>query len=507
MIRRSGILLASLAVLSLASPALATISYTPARPNIDQAVTFNISVGFGSVDPGSVLWRFGDGATASGQIMVQHVFGRIGTFTVQCHYYHAFSVASGVWVDEETALTVVEDRSVSAKPSNPQVNQAVAFTAVNFLSASIRWSFGDGTPAVMGGAAINHAFTRPGIFVVAARDKGGAGLVDITATVSVAVDISRRSIAFAPAMPVARQPVTFTAVNFYTTDIRWDFGDGTPAVSGGPTSTHAFVATGLYTVQAWDWNGLGGGPTSITIRVEQPTGPTAPFQIFFLQLRFEDGLSYKVVPRGFAGLTAFADIKYEGTGLFQAQWLVDGMPFQTASQALPFAEATTLNSGRIPALPTSMTGMHEVSLRILSPASTLTMPIIRYFVSAETGTPPLRGLNLQVATVEGLKGVASELRLDSLRIPAGTYFILNGSVTYAQAAPIRYGLLRIHLGDDLADQQILRDLKPAETRGFTTSIFNPTPEGKFIYITLYDISDPNAPKLLYLKKIAILPND
>jgi PKD repeat protein len=500
-------LLSLLAVLALASPALATITFTPVRPNVDQAVTFSISVSFGNIDAGSVLWRFGDGTTASGQITVPHIFGRTGTFTVQCHYYQMFSLTSGVWVDEDIVLTVVENRSVSAMPSNPQVNQAVTFTALNFLSSSILWNFGDGSPSGLGGTTVNHAYTRPGLVVTSAKDNGGAGLATLTTAVTVGVDITRRSLTFAPANPVPLQTVTFSAVNFYTGDIRWDFGDGSPAVTGGPTSTHAYAATGLYTVQAWDWDGAYGGPTLITIKVGRPIGPTAPFQIFFLQLRFEDGLSYKVVPRGYAGLTAFADVKYEGTGLFQAQWLVDGMPFQAVSQALPFAEATTLQSGRIPALPTQMPGMHEVSLRILSPASALTMPIIRYFVSAETGTPPLRGLNLQVATVEGLKGVVSELRLDRLRIPAGTYFILNGSVTYAQAAPIRYGLLRIHLGDELADQQILRDLRPAETRGFTTSIFNPTPEGKFIYITLYDISDPNAPKLLYLKKIAILPND
>jgi hypothetical protein len=143
----------------------------------------------------------------------------------------------------------------------------------------------------------------------------------------------------------------------------------------------------------------------------------------------------------------------------------------------------------------------------LSPSSSLTMPVIRYFVTAETGLPPMRGLNLQVAAVEGLKGVAGELRLDSLKIPAGTYFILNGSVTYSQAAPVRFGLLRVHLGEELVDQQILRDLRPGETRAITTSLLNPTPEGKFLYLTLYDITDPNAPKLLYLKKITILPLD
>lgn len=501
-IRLSVPLLVAGLALALANPGLATITYSPNQPNVDQAATFVVSTALTFLDPATVTWWFGDGATASGQITVQHIYGRAGVFNVRCTYR-----ASGFWFDETVPITVVENRRVTATPANPQLGQSVAFQAFNFLSGSILWNFGDGSAAVVGGASISHAYTAPGVFVAAARDKGGAGLADITVTVTVAVDISVRSITFTPAVPVPLQPVAFTAVRFFTSKILWSFGDGSAPVSGGPTISHVFAKTGVYAVQAWDWNGAAGGPTSVSVRVEEPVGPRAPFGIFFLQLRFEDGLSYKVVPRGFAGLKAYADIKYEGTGILQAQWLVDGMPFRAFSQTLPFAEAATFDSGLLPSLPTQMTGMHEVSLRLLSPATSLTMPVIRYFVTAETGLPPLRGLALQVAAVEGLKGLRSELRLDSLKAPTGAYFILNGSVTYAQGVPLKFGLLRVHLDQELVDLQILRDLRPGETRSFKTSIFNPSPEARTIYLTLYDITDPNAPKLLYLKKIAILPQD
>jgi hypothetical protein len=494
-----------LAIFLLASPALATISYTPSSPNVDQTTTFALSTSSGTIDEGSIQWRFGDGTTAAGRSMVQKEYARAGIFTVQCHYYYS-TFSSGFWVDESATVTVVENRRITATPANPQMDQSVTFQAVNFLSASVLWSYGDDTPSVLGGTTIQHAYTRPGVFIASAKDKGGAGLAALTTTVSVAVDISSRRITFTPVYPAASLPMTFNAVDFFTAQIRWDFGDGTAAVSGGAAIAHTFARSGSYTVQAWDWNGAYGGPTSALVRVGEPTGPGAPFHISFLQLRFADGLAYKVVPRDAAGLLAYADIKYEGTGLFQAQWLLDGMPFRALSQVLSFAEASTLDSGRIPALPTQMTGMHEVSLRILAPETSLTMPVIRYFVSADAEVPPLHGLGLELASVEGLKGVTGELRLDSLKIPAGAYFILNGSVIYTQAAAVRFGLLRIHLGQELVDQQILRDLKPGETRRFATSILNPSPEAKFVYLTLYDISDPDAPRLLYLKKIAVLPN-
>ncbi len=69
------------------------------------------------------------------------------------------------------------------------------------------------------------------------------------------------------------------------------------------------------------------------------------------------------------------------------------MPFLPLSQALPFAQSVTLNSGRIPGLPTRLTGMHKVSLRILQRKYGFTMPVIRYFVSMDAGLPPLRGMD------------------------------------------------------------------------------------------------------------------
>jgi PKD repeat protein len=189
--RPSAPVLTALAVLVLAAPALATVTFSPSQPNVDQAVTFVVTTSLTFLDPATVTWQFGDGATASGQATVQHIYGRIGTFNVHCRYW-----ASGFWFDEDVQVPVIENRRVTATPSNPLLNQTVAFQAYGFFSSSIRWNFGDGTEAVMGGASISHAYVQPGVFLAAARDKGGAGLVDITVAVTVAVDTSIRSITY-----------------------------------------------------------------------------------------------------------------------------------------------------------------------------------------------------------------------------------------------------------------------------------------------------------------------
>jgi PKD repeat protein len=561
---------------------LATITSTPAQPNVEQSVTFSLT-GISSLQTASIRWDFGDGGTASAVSMVSHTYLSPGTKSVKVTYL--FGMTALFSGKEETTIQIVERRLISASSTSASISQPITFTAQYFFSTSVRWDFGDGTPAVMAGPSVIHNYALPGSFTVSARDNGGSSSVSFSTTVQISIDYSRRRIQASPAIPVPFQPVVltatgfytpnirwdfgdgtaplsgtttathafahsgtfqvrawdwdgkvgdptsvavtvvidytrrriqavpdrplplqkvlFTAAGFYTPNIRWDFGDGTPPLSGTASATHAFAKPGTYLVRAWDWDGTEGDPTSVNIKVGEPTGPRAPFQIFFLQLRFEDGLSYKVVPKGFPSLVAHADLKYEGTGLFQAQWLVDGMPFQAFSQALPFADSTTFNSGRIPALPTHMPGMHEVSLRLLQPQAELVIPIIRYFVTVGTELPSRSGLSLQVERVEGLQGVECSLLLDQLRLPGGRYFVLNGSVSYEVGEPVRFGLLRIHLGGELVDQQLLRDLKVGEKRSFETSLFNPNPEAKTVYITLYDISDPANPRLLYLKRLNI----
>ncbi len=117
------------------------------------------------------------------------------------------------------------------------------------------------------------------------------------------------------------------------------------------------------------------------------TGPNAPFSISYLALRWESGAVRCTVDQGARALVAYADLKYEGTGVLQGQWLVDDVPLRSFSRQLTFGNRVTLNSGRdmtggLPlSLPTNIPGEHRVTLRVLQPTLTFEVPIIRYFVS------------------------------------------------------------------------------------------------------------------------------
>ena len=484
------------------------VTVNPPSPNVDEQTTFTISRDYYQITGSTVQWAFGDGTAASGSATAVKAYAKPGTFIVSVRYFAAPAGATGSWFTDSKAIVVGERRKISVAPAVPVVQQTATFTALNFFSGSVWWDFGDGTPAVVGGPLIGHAYAEPGNFTVRAKDFGGAAAGTVTALVTIGIDTARRQIVVTPGNPVPRQPLTFTARNFYTTAILWDFGDGTAPVSGSLSAVHAFAQEGTFLVKAWDWNGRG-DPTILALKIGEEIGPRAPFRIFVLQLRFADGLGYKTVNQGERGLAAFADIKYEGTGLFEAQWTVDGMPFRLVTQMMPFASATTVDSGgigRIPGLPTTAPGIHEVGLRIIRPDIDFAVPVVRYYVvTGGRGTADLRSARIEVKAAEGLKGVTCSLALDTLKARTGSYFVLSGTVRHSLAETVKFGLLRIHLGDALVDQQLLRGMAPGMDRAFKTSIKLPLEPSNELFITLYDISDNLSPRLLYIKKITVAP--
>ena len=152
-----------------------------------------------------------------------------------------------------------------------------------------------------------------------------------------------------PAVPAKDTLVTFTLTGVTAPLVNWDFGDG-QAQAGGVVVTHAYHATGLFPVRA-TYVPIGAQlPTTtfLQLRVTNLTGPAAPFPISSLRLRWEDGRTDQSVDRDFLPLIAYADLKFEGTGLFQAQWTLDGIPIGIFTEQLAFANTVVFDTRRLP---------------------------------------------------------------------------------------------------------------------------------------------------------------
>jgi hypothetical protein len=406
--------------------------------------------------------------------------------------------------------------AITYVPSQPNVEQTVTFTVTDSLiiepGQGVNWDFGEGSTFTGFSVIASHSYLNTGTFIVsvaymARPAQGGPDLVRRTSQVQVPVS-ERRQVTFSPNNPVVGRAVAFRAVNFLGQRVRWDFGDNTPPLTSAMTVTHTYGQPGAFTVTAWDNGGESRCPikASILVNAGEAAGPRAAFQISFLELRFEDGKSYKVVPKNAAGLKALIDIKFEGSGLFQFEWLLDGAPWRQETKTLTFARTTTIDSGAA-GLPAQIPGLHEVSLRILSPPTEFTVPVIRYFVTAGAAAPPQAArVVMELVASVGLDGLSSPLTGSSLQVPSGGYGLLQGRLRNESRSAISTGLLRVTVDGRISDLQVVRNIGPGETRSFLTSIYQPQARDgngpRSVFISFYDLS-ARPPLLLVARKMTI----
>lgn len=472
-------------VFFVTASAIASISYTPSSPNVGETVTFTVTPPSGYI-VGSIEWDFGDGTTEiHSPPDAQHTYGAPGTYSVKATY--EYEVGGKVFKrTDTTSITVaqVPIPSISYSPSSPQAGQTITFTANNFSSTScIKWDFGDGTITNdTSPPSITHMYINPGSYMVKAYDNCGA---EVTATTTVSVGGAERYISYTPPDPRINEEVTFKANNFFSSQIKWDFGDGTIVQQGSPVEIHIYKKEGSYTVTAYDRCGDDKFPKSITLKVLPRRGPAAPFSISFIQLRFEDGKTYKQVPKDFIPLVAFADIKSEGTGILEAEWLVDGKRFQRISKSLPFAKPKTISSGKATYLPTRMPGMHEVTLNIIQPQVDFKIPSIRYFISLEKVE---KKVQLSLSEVRDLGGKIVPVEKDRISLTPDKHYILSGAILNLSEEEIPSLLLEVSLADKVVDRQMVRDLKPREKRSFETSILSDVTQEKKLSFKVFDTS-------------------
>jgi len=113
------------------------------------------------------------------------------------------------------------------------------------------------------------------------------------------------------------------------------------------------------------------------------------FGLSYVRMRFDDDSIARVVEQG-AKLHVRAEVRYRGHGLLRAVWEVAD-PARTRSGEVLYTPVATVHryltgTGRTvlegPALPTSMTGLHLVRLRLIEPEIDAPRLFLRYFVRA-----------------------------------------------------------------------------------------------------------------------------
>lgn len=198
-------------------------------------------------------WYFGDGETSTLQNPV-HTYSQAGTYTVS------------LWVSGvDTACHDVSDQFITLTDSTENCEAWYQWYAdpvntlnVHFLDSSSGnivswfWCFGDPASGSMNNSTAQnptHTFTQPGWYHVCLTIQGADSLCHDTWCDSVYVYPDTLDCSNGFTSQVSDLTVSFVGymVNNQPASYWWDFGDGTPGVSG-QTASHVYLVPGTYNV-------------------------------------------------------------------------------------------------------------------------------------------------------------------------------------------------------------------------------------------------------------------
>ncbi len=324
--------------------------------------------------------------------------------------------------------------------AQPRVDGETALKLDGGALGGVAWDFGDGTTGT-GGAAVTHRYGKAGTFTGKATRGGNTAQVQVTVT-------EPRHLVITPETILPGQKAALRLDAAFASALQWNFGDGSPVQSGPAQVEHVFAKAGTYQVTVRDL--IQDFPRTFEQSVGVGLqGAGAPFSISYMALRWEDGGADRTVTTGAKDLVAYADLKFEGTGQLQAQWVVDGQVQRSVSQQLNFAKTATLGSGRSGlvkartsntftlatsvageyqiSLPTNVPGEHTVTLKVSQPKLAFQVPVIRYFVKL-AGAP--QGPSVQSVSPASVKpGEEAELTLTGSGFSAGMSLNLGKEIT------------------------------------------------------------------------------
>ena len=238
------------------------IVFNPQTIYVGHEITFSIDNPNGC---NSCSWDFGDNTSkilaVADNVSVKHTYTKPGNYSVTFTFGGCPATPNPSSII--LLITVLENRTISISPQNPTVHQQVTITLNNALTHSVKWDFGDNSPKPLDKEITKHTYSTTGVYTIIATEKG---FLNAPVTRTIAIGPDPRTVDYLPKNPKAGEKIDFTANNFTTATLRWDFGDGT-VISSGKTTSHTYNNSGTYTVKVFDNNGQDEYPITFNLTI------------------------------------------------------------------------------------------------------------------------------------------------------------------------------------------------------------------------------------------------
>lgn len=191
--------------------------------------------------PGDAIWHFTNGAWQKLQTTFSNGFA-------SAFLDHFSPVAVGPDVPDLTARLAAV--APGQAPYEVGFDASASTVADGSTPTSYEWDFGDGETAT--GPTPSHRFAQSGAYEVRVTVTSADGAVDVASTVVNVTNAAPVAVIDAPASGIVGDRLGFNGErssdpNGRVGEVTWDFGDGTPPVTG-VTVPHAYGAAGTYLV-------------------------------------------------------------------------------------------------------------------------------------------------------------------------------------------------------------------------------------------------------------------
>ncbi|MFN8154988.1 MAG: PKD domain-containing protein [Bacteroidia bacterium] len=209
------------------------------------------------ISAGPIFWNFGNGATITAPNgPITHTYVTAGVYNV-CMSVYDSSNSSVICTYCDSLLINGCSVTASQNPNSPYQFTFNASLQWPFGSYAY-WSFGDGTSGQ--GTSVTHTYGSVGTYTVTMYEQDSMGNVICSSTLAVTVSNTSGtscSFAYTPGVPPSPSSViTFQgASNMTNPTYTWDFGDGTPLVTGA-NPQHGYGSAGSYNVCVYVWDGV-----------------------------------------------------------------------------------------------------------------------------------------------------------------------------------------------------------------------------------------------------------